>query len=529
MRFLLGWRHGKRDRKPKCGASGAAVPTTDLDDVHGKFATLLDEEQVSQELRSKLEDIPLEVKHALVTSHRPATLTTAVVAGADGASGYHHKGRRRHRSSITLHKRQTSLDFSFLPSSIKKTYASSTRHSAHLSSKTAAGRQRRPSVGGRLLSVDDFLHYLGTTPVEEYDVSALRKLNLILRNEAADWLSQFLERGGVDRHLMPGIVRLCNRPTRLDEEMQRIFDDLLSCMLSLCTTRQGLYAVSKITDLPAVLCKYLLSKRAPIDFEPCTRMVLLIEHWIVGLVTPTLPPRHLDDDPSTAASPVAVDPTVSDRARQVLTLLRDDADPSTSTPASRTHDFLPPPRDSAARRPFRRLVEEMDSPCFRACWMFVFGENTIALLPLSTVLGDGELTRQCRAAVSDCTTSPAAYVGSVEWLASEYLCAHLSLLDAILASLPTATERNVVRADLRDSNFERLIHRFVRKADKALNRRLHLLLSVWATRATADGWDVTRVLTPSRHGHQRHRRSSIAKSVDAEDDPTKPVLPALVF
>lgn len=470
MKFLLGWRRAKRPA-PSDTAAAAAAPSsaTNAAGAHGA--------------------VPVAALHGASSKKPRSGRAPATTATASASS-------RGHRAALDLAA-------SALGRSAR---ASERRSGARRSGRSTAGRSREASVDRRLLSVDDFLSHLSTTPAEAYDHLMLRRLGLILRNEGAAWLSRFIERGGVDRQLLPAVARLCGRPARLDEELARIFDELLGCLLALCSTRQGLYALSKTTDLPDILATYLLSKRAPLDFEPCTKMVQLLTRWCSAQG-----PLAVVGDGETQAKPAA------ERARHVLALLRDSPNGtrhsggggSASVPA-RTHDFLPAPRAAHLRRPFGGMVEEMDSPCYRACWLFVFGENAIDLLTPSEAADAAKLLRQYSSHDANPSSGAAtseAHRSSIEYLATEYLCAHLALLDCLLHALPAADERNAVRQQLRQSHFERLVQRFVRKADKSANRRLHLLLSLWATDATNDGWDVAKVLVPSRH---RHRRASDA-------------------
>ncbi len=85
---------------------------------------------------------------------------------------------------------------------------------------------------------------------------------------------------------------------------------------------------------------------------------------------------------------------------------------------------------------------------------------------------------------------PAApYVGGVEWDATNYLADHLDLLNGLIASLPTRSERNQLREELRASGFERVMGISLRTCKEKLYGGVHLGLRTWILAAAADGWD----------------------------------------
>ncbi len=89
---------------------------------------------------------------------------------------------------------------------------------------------------------------------------------------------------------------------------------------------------------------------------------------------------------------------------------------------------------------------------------------------------------------------PAApHVGGVEWDATNYLSAHLDLMNGLLAALPTPQERNTVRAQLRISGFETVMGESLRICSEKFYASIHTGLRGWVAAAVADQWDYALV------------------------------------
>ena len=86
---------------------------------------------------------------------------------------------------------------------------------------------------------------------------------------------------------------------------------------------------------------------------------------------------------------------------------------------------------------------------------------------------------------------PAApYVGGVEWEATNYLAAHLDLLNAIIACLPSCEERNSLRKELKDSGFEKAMGGSLRTCKEKFYGSVHAGLTTWIGAGRDDGWDI---------------------------------------
>lgn len=84
---------------------------------------------------------------------------------------------------------------------------------------------------------------------------------------------------------------------------------------------------------------------------------------------------------------------------------------------------------------------------------------------------------------------PAApYVGGVEWDATNYLASHLDLINGILSSLPTRSERNALREQLRVSGWEKCMGGTLRLCKEKFYGGVHAGLRGWVAAAQEDGW-----------------------------------------
>ena len=81
----------------------------------------------------------------------------------------------------------------------------------------------------------------------------------------------------------------------------------------------------------------------------------------------------------------------------------------------------------------------------------------------------------------------------MEWCATEYLTAHLAVLNALLAGVGERDERVRIRRDLRNCGFEGIMGRKLRKASREYYPGLHGELQRWCWDGHRDGWRVLDV------------------------------------
>lgn len=113
---------------------------------------------------------------------------------------------------------------------------------------------------------------------------------------------------------------------------------------------------------------------------------------------------------------------------------------------------------------------------------------------------------------------PAApYIGGVEWDATTYMAAHLDLLNGLIASLPSAAARNVLRDELQASGFEKTMGCTMRTCKEKFYSGVHDGLRAWVAAAAEDGWETRLVREGPAVEEQaaRARSSSPKKKLEA--------------
>lgn len=112
---------------------------------------------------------------------------------------------------------------------------------------------------------------------------------------------------------------------------------------------------------------------------------------------------------------------------------------------------------------------------------------------------------------------PAApYIGGVEWDATTYLTAHLDLLNGLIASLPSTSSRNALRAELQASGSEKTMGGTLRTCKEKFYSGVHDGLRAWVAAASEDGWETRFVREGPTQEEQiaRSPRKSPKKKVD---------------
>lgn len=116
---------------------------------------------------------------------------------------------------------------------------------------------------------------------------------------------------------------------------------------------------------------------------------------------------------------------------------------------------------------------------------------------------------------------PAApYIGGVEWDATTYLAAHLDLLNGLIASLPTASARNLLRDELQASGFEKTMGTTLRTCKEKFYSGVHDGLRAWVAAAAEDGWETKLVREgPTMEDQAARARSSSPNKKNKKDAP----------
>ena len=115
---------------------------------------------------------------------------------------------------------------------------------------------------------------------------------------------------------------------------------------------------------------------------------------------------------------------------------------------------------------------------------------------------------------------PAApYVGGVEWDATNYLASHLDLMNAVLACIPSIDDRNLIRAQLRISGWERCLGGSLRLCKEKFYGSVHDGLRAWVAAAADDGWDVRDVRFGPAPGDRSPPKKTGGQKKKAEEAP----------
>lgn len=172
------------------------------------------------------------------------------------------------------------------------------------------------------------------------------------------------------------------------------------------------------------------------------------------------------------------------RARALLSYLRDPSKPEEAQPPGFIASMHHP-------RPYRVWCKEVVNVTKEVFWIFLHHLNVIPYPPETS---DSHASYTATHFPRDRPPVPAApYVGGVEWEATNYLAAHLDLLNALIASLPCREERNSHRQELQDSGFEKCMGGSLRTCKEKFYSSVHAGLTTWVGAAREDGWDVVFV------------------------------------
>ena len=356
---------------------------------------------------------------------------------------------------------------------------------------------------------EEFISYLRKVREPELvEVGKLHKLRQLLRNETIAWVDAFITKGGMAETvgLLHRIMEVewrymicetnsliimetdCN--SREDHEDTLLHETLL-CLKALCTTSLALHHLSSIqsTLFPALLAMLFdEEKKGPSEFS--TRCIIIS---LLFTYLSTSPPDLL-----------------ASRARTLLTYLRDPAAPEEAQPPGFISSIYHP-------RPYRVWGKEVVNVTKEVFWIFLHHLNVIPYPP-SNESPTEPASYTTRHFPRDRPPVPAApYVGGVEWEATNYLAAHLDLLNALLASLPTREERKVLRQELRDSGFEKCMGNSLRTCKEKFYGSVHAGLGTWIGAGREDGWDVRGVREGFRE--ENKARASPKKAKKGGDAP----------
>ncbi|KAH8428216.1 uncharacterized protein LDX57_005919 [Aspergillus melleus] len=469
-------------------------------DLESEFEKLLDARNIPHNMRDKMRSLDTNIKADFIqkdkaesnTPHSAsASLYTNDSTGRRGR-GKEQKADQQAQDGKGSRSRSRSRGFSFSKgtSSPKKqrpeSFSSHRRpKSVDLSQPTGIYKIMTPTASQTSLSRDtaadpsDFVHYLKEIQKPEMiEVGKVHKLRILLRNETVSWVDTFIADGGMDE--IVGLLYRIMKVEWREEHEDALLHETLLCLKALCTTSVALQLLTEIeAELFPALLKMIFDeeKKGPSEFT--TRGI------IINLIFTQL---------STATS----GSDAASRAHRILSYLRDPTPPEENQPLSFIANIY-------QTRPYRVWCKEISNVTKEVFWIFLHHLNVIPIVQADT---PSATYRERHFPVPRPPVPAAPYVGGVEWDATNYLAAHIDLLNGLVASLPTCEERNQLRAELRASGFEKVMGGSLRICKEKFYFSVHDCLRTWVAAAVEDGWPYLAV----REGPPRPEPGSPTKS-----------------
>ncbi|KAI9691305.1 MAG: hypothetical protein M1820_009768 [Bogoriella megaspora] len=450
-----------------------------------------------------------------VQANRPCGSNNTVIANQGEQTGKHTRSRSRtfnfSKNSLSPSKKRKQSGESDRASveSVSIHKSSSSKSLVSLAGSSSGNKTPKTSVP------EEFVQYLRKVQrPENVEVGKMHKLRLLLRNETVAWVDDFIQQDG-----MTEIVGLLNRVMHIEwreEHEDQLLHEVLLCVKGICTTELALTKLFQVADVlfPALIqMLFDEEKKGPAEFV--TRGI------VINLLF-----THL-----TSATPE----NLAQRAHTILKYLRDPQKPEESRP----FNFI---LDMHQSRPYRVWCKELVSITKEVFWIFLHNHNVIPLAkngPNDNCTNGSEGSPQTGTKEGDNTHSksfegpelfvsrhfpktrppvPAApYIGGVEWDATTYIASHLDLMNGLIASLPTSSERNQLRKELRDSGFEKCTGISLRTCKEKFYGAVHDCLRTWVKAAAEDEWPVDDV----RFGPKKEEVASPKKSPAKKGSPRK--------
>lgn len=271
-------------------------------------------------------------------------------------------------------------------------------------------------------------------------------------------------------------------------------------MKALCTTSVALNQLTQIEgELFPALLKMLFDdeRKGPSEFT--TRGI------IINLLFTQLSAANNTED---AAA----------RASRILSYLRDPTPPEEKQPLSFIANIY-------QSRPYRIWCREVTSVTKEVFWIFLHHLNVIPIVKAEDTSPDTsspemQAFRKRHFPAPRPPVPAAPYVGGVEWDATNYVAAHLDLLNGLIASLPSREQRNQLRAELQSSGFEKVMGGSLRTCKEKFYSSIHDCLRTWIATAVEDEWPYSFV----REGPPRPEPGSPSKSPIKGGSPKKGII-----
>ncbi|CAE6465493.1 hypothetical protein ACGC1H_002546 [Rhizoctonia solani] len=338
----------------------------------------------------------------------------------------------------------------------------------------------KPKGGERdIISPQKFCQILTNTKSVQLELETVKKLRIMLRNEAASWSEDFLRMGGYSA-LMSRLHELLEMEWREESRDDPLLHEILRCFKALSTSSIGCFALRSSAPTPFVqLVSLLYSDKKPGDIGSRQLVVELL--LILFEIYPPPPQTRGRSNSSSPGTPTLAAPpspppqytlpsphtTLYSLIRALLLTPAPLPSECPSAPVS-PHAFIESLRTP---RIYKTYLQELSDVCRDYFWVFCHPGNTIWLL---AKVDEAKVERP---------RAPGGMTGGVEYEAMTYLTTHLRLINAISRiaadqQLPPSDEMSAHKfhADLFASGFERILAT-ARKASTAYYPALHLEIS----------------------------------------------------
>ncbi|KAI5119012.1 hypothetical protein M0805_004421 [Coniferiporia weirii] len=534
------------------------------------FDKLLDDLQIPQTLRPKLSGMDSTVKAAMLRSSHAIKAPPAPTMPKKGSSNlrkakssdslaslrpppqqlfdFPHPPQTTGRFLGAAMRSSTSLgrhsDDELSPPQALKTHSrgvsvdipkSSSKAHLPLVSKSDLTGVKGHKTWSKEMSPSRYTNILTSTSSLELDIEAVKKLRLLLRNEAASWTEAFFQLGGYSA-LLTRLNELLEVEWREEQHDDQLLHELLRCFKALSTSAIGCTALRSACPAPfSQLVRLLFSDKKP--GEVATRQLITELLLILFELYPpsALPPptsalankprrrevwEELSDEDYVTVNEnphlITLPPLHRNLFSFLRTLLLTKAPPPAEGPATpiSPHEFI---ESLYVPRIYKTYLQELSDICRDYFWVFCHPSNTIWNL---------DDTDEMRV---EKPRAPGGMTGGVEFEAMGYLTTHLKFINGVAKSaaglnLPKDDELSSYRfhSDLFASGIERIIL-VARKASTTYYPNLHLEIARYVSLALQAQfelpWTLSRTIgvppagmaKPGRSAKDRERnRSSIS-------------------
>ncbi|OBZ72179.1 GTPase-binding protein rid1 [Grifola frondosa] len=494
----------EKRKKSKVKDGIATGPVTGED-----FEKLLDELQIPPTLRPKLATMDPTVKAAMLKSSQALTLGVRKARSSDSLTSpsprpsMEESARARSPFRTTGHGRGLSLD-------VKRRLADGPSDAG----KPTKDKRMKLSA----LAPEKYCSILLGSSSTHLEVESVKKLRLLLRNEAASWTEAFLQQGGYTA-ILTRLNEILTVEWREEQHDDQILHELLRCIKALSTSSVGCTALRSSCPSPfAQLITLLYSDKRPGDISTRQLVVelllILFELYppssLPSIGSPTAATfSHSYSSPapwennmraSTSSNLVTLPAPHATLFALLKSLLLTPAPPPSECPSTpvEPHSFI---EELHRPRIYKTYLQELSDVCRDYFWVFCHPTNAIWDLRET----DERKVEKPRA--------PGGMTGGVEFEAMGYMTTHFRFLNALARAahdlrLPRehADSAHQLHRDMLLSGIDRIIL-LARKASTTYYPTLHLEIARYVAAASQAGvelpWALARLVGPPPSGMRR--------------------------